>query len=103
VYHVAALPHEEGYYSWKDTPMGKQNAPFEGAYVVRPWGATSSAAPQVAALEALVRSFRPDLHAAAITRLIEQGADEIGGPGFHEETGYGRIIFLKTLELARKQ
>jgi subtilisin family serine protease len=100
---VVAAPHEEGYYSWKDTPMGKQKEPFEGAYTVTPWGATSSAAPQVAALAALVRSLRPDLRAAAVIRLIEQGADEIGGPGFHEETGYGRIDFLKTLELARKQ
>ena len=100
---VVAMPHEEGYYSWKDTPMGKQNAPFEGPFTVHPWGATSSAAPQVAALAALVRSLRPDLRAAAVIRLIEHGADEIGGPGFHEESGYGRINFRKTLELARKQ
>ena len=100
---VTAAPHEEGYYAWNDTPMGGQKVPFDGLYTVEPWGATSSAAPQVAALAALVRSLRPDLHAAAVIRLMEQGADEIGGPGFHEETGYGRINFRKTLELARKQ
>jgi membrane-anchored mycosin MYCP len=100
---VAASPHEEAYYSWKDTPMGAQNESFEGSYTVLPWGATSSAAPQVAALAALVRSLRPDLTATAVIHLIEQGADPIGGSGFHEETGYGRINFLKTLELARKQ
>jgi subtilisin family serine protease len=99
---VTAAPHEEAYYNWKDTPMGEQKVKFEGAYEIERWGATSSAAPQVAALAALVRSLRPDLKAAEVIRLIEQGADDIGAPGFDEETGYGRINFLKTLELARK-
>jgi hypothetical protein len=61
----------------------------------------ASAAPQVAALAARVRALRPDLKAADVIRLIEQGADDIGAPGFDEKTGYGRINFLKTLELAR--
>jgi membrane-anchored mycosin MYCP len=98
---VVAAPHEEAYYNWKDTPMGEQKADFEGLYSVRPWGATSCAAPQVAALAALVRTIRPDLKAAEVIRLIEEGADAIGSPGFHEETGYGRINYLRTLELAR--
>ena len=49
-----------------------------------------------------MRSLRPDLKASDVIHLIEQGADDIGAPGFDEETGYGRINFLKTLELARK-
>lgn len=98
---VVAAPHEEAYYNWKDTPMGEQKEKFEGLYSVLPWGATSSAAPQVAALAALVRTIRPDLKAGEVIRLIEQGAYAIGSPGFHEETGYGRINFLRTLELAR--
>lgn len=98
---VVAVPHEEAYYKWKDTPMGEQKAEFEGLYSVNPWGATSCAAPQVAALAALVRTIRPDLKAGEVIRLIEQGADAIGSPGFHEETGYGRINYLRTLELAR--
>ena len=81
--------------------MGEQKAEFEGLYSVRPWGATSCATPQVAALAALVRTIRPDLKAAEVIHLIEQGADAIGSPGFHEETGYGRINFLRTLEIAR--
>ena len=99
---VVANPHEEAYYKWKDTPMGEQSEKFEAAYSVLPWGATSSAAPQVSALAALVRTIRPDLKAAEVIHLIEQGADAIGTPGFHEETGYGRINFLRTLELAQK-
>jgi subtilisin family serine protease len=99
---VTASPHENAFYSWNDTPMGRQKVPMEGPYTVQPWGATSSAAPQVAALAALVRSLRPDLPAAAVVRLIEQGADPIGDPGFHEETGFGRINFRKTLEFAQK-
>ena len=98
---VVATPHEEAYYNWKDTPMGEQKAKFEGLYDVQQWGATSCAAPQVAALAALVRTIRPDLKAAEVIRLIEQGADDIGAPGFDEETGYGRINYLRTLELAR--
>jgi thermitase len=99
---VRSAPHEEAYYNWKDTPMGAQKAPFEGLYQVAEWGATSSAAPQVAALAALVRSIRPDLKSGEVIRLIEQGADDLGTPGFDEETGYGRINFLRTLEFAQK-
>jgi len=99
---VYAAPHEQAYYSWNDTPMGRQKTDFEAPYAVAPWGATSMAAPQVAALAALVRTIRPDLKAREIIRLIEQGADDIPPDGFDEETGYGRINFLKTLELARK-
>lgn len=99
---VLALPHEEAFYSWKDTPVGEQRTTFEGQYEVHRWGATSSAVPQVAALAALVRFLRPDLKASDIIRLIEQGADTVGSPGFHEDTGYGRINFLKTLKLARE-
>jgi len=98
---VVATPHEEAYYNWKDTPMGEEKDKFEGLYDVLPWGATSSAAPQVAALAALVRTIRPDLKAGEVIRLIERGADDIGAPGFDEETGYGRINYLRTLELAR--
>jgi len=98
---VVASPHEDSYYSWNDTPIGSQKEKFEAMYEVLPWGATSSATPEVAALAALVRSLRPDLHTKDVIRLIEQGADPIGDEGFHEETGYGRINFFKTLELAR--
>jgi len=99
---VVAAPHEDAYYNWKGTPMGAQKAPYKGAYQIRPWGATSCAAPQVAALAALVRTIRPDLKATEVIQLIEEGADPIGKPGFNEKTGYGRINFLRTLELAQK-
>ncbi len=56
---VVAAPHEEAYYNWKSTPMGSKKVPYRCAYQVRPWGATSCAAPQVAALAALVRTIRP--------------------------------------------
>jgi subtilisin family serine protease len=98
---VAAL-HEPAYYDWKDTPIGPQKAQFERAYEVLQWGGTSSAAPQAAALAALVRTIRPDLKASEVIRLIEQGVDDIGAPGFDEETGYGSLNFLRTLQLARE-
>ncbi len=99
---VVAAAHEQAYYNWKDTPMGPQKIPYEGPYQVLPWGATSCAAPQAAALAALVRTIRPDLKVAEVIHLIEEGADPAGTPGFHEKTGYGRINFLRTLELAKK-
>jgi len=99
---VVAVPHEEAYYNWSGTPMGAMKLPYQGPYEVQPWGATSCAAPQAAALAALVRTIRPDLKAAEVIDLIEQGADPIGAAGFNEKTGYGRINFLRTLELAQK-
>ena len=97
---VVADPHEGAYYSWKDTPMGPMKLRFAAPYEALPWGATSSAAPQVAALAALVRSLRPELKASAVRDLIERGADDIGAAGVDEETGHGRINFRRTLELA---
>ena len=35
---VLALPHEEAFYSWKDTPVGEQKTAFEGQYEVHRWG-----------------------------------------------------------------
>ena len=99
---VVAAPHEEAYYNWSGTPMCAMKLPYKGPCEVQPWGATSCAAPQVAALAALVRTIRPDLKAAEVIHLIEQGADPIDGPGFHEQTGCGRINFLRTLQLAQK-
>ena len=62
--------------------------------------ATSSAAPVISALAALVFSARPDLDAPIVVELIKQGCDDLGEPGFDVRTGHGRINFAKTVELA---
>jgi hypothetical protein len=54
----------------------------------------------VSALAALVFSARPDLDAATVVELIQQGCDDLGEPGVDSYTGYGRVNFAKTLQRA---
>jgi hypothetical protein len=51
----------------------------------------------------LVYSARPDLDAPTVVELIKQGCDDLDKPGFDVHTGYGRVNFAKTLELAIKR
>ncbi|MBU0638980.1 MAG: S8 family serine peptidase [Planctomycetes bacterium] len=96
-----ARPHEEAYYKIADTPAGKSEAEFGGRYETSPTGATSLATPIVTSLVALVRSLRPDLSAAEVVQVVQQGAVDLGEPGHDDLTAYGRVDYLKTLELAR--
>ncbi|MDR1841850.1 MAG: S8 family serine peptidase [Holophagales bacterium] len=60
---------------------------------------TSMAAPHVTGLAAYTLSFNPDLKPDQIKTYIETCADYIDGQtGFSEETGWGRINVLKTIE-----
>jgi subtilisin family serine protease len=97
---LVCTPHDPRVYDTKDGPMGPMKVPFRGARQVLPNGATSSAAPVVTALAALVRSARPDLDAKAVVELIRQGCDDLGEKGYDIHTGYGRVNFAKTLWLA---
>jgi len=63
-------------------------------------GGTSWAAPMATALVALIRSLRPDLDHKTVIRLVEQGADDIGDPGWDKYTGSGRLNFYNSLKLA---
>jgi len=65
-------------------------------------GGTSSAAPMVTALAALVCSIRPDLDHKQVIKIVEQGADDLGEPGWDMYTGYGRINFQNSLNLAKQ-
>lgn len=98
---VICMPHEERFYSRDDGPMGKTQDKFKGQYVVQRVSGTSFAAPAVTSLVALVRSLRPDLSAKETIQIIKLGADDIGKKGYDIHTGYGRINFLKTLEIAK--
>jgi len=101
-------PHEGRFSRCDDGPagpIGDTSVPEEDEarmYMTIPVGATSSAAPIVTSLVALVRTLRPDLDAKNVIQIIEQGADDIGKEGFDIYTGYGRVNFLKTLELAQR-
>ncbi len=93
-------PHDKRFYASVDGPMGPTHAEFEGAYRTAGKG-TSCAAPIVTALVALVRSIRPDLDARSVVEIVKRGCDDIGEPGFDIHTGYGRVNFAKTIDLAR--
>lgn len=64
-------------------------------------GGTSNAAPVASALAGLIRSLRPDLNCKEVIRIIEQGANDLGVPGWDEETGFGRINFARSLKIAQ--
>lgn len=52
---------------------------------------TSMAAPQVAAAAAMVWAKYPELKAHEIRNLLRQTAEDIGEPGWDENTGYGLL------------
>jgi subtilisin family serine protease len=97
---VVCVPHEERFYTSDDGPMGPTKLPFKRSHDVMSIGATSSAAPIVTSLVALMLSANPTLDAKSVVKLIEQGCDDIGDKGFNIYTGYGRVNFGKTLKLA---
>lgn len=98
---VVCVPHERRFYSCDDGPMGATKVPFKGSHDVLSIGATSSAAPIVTSLVALLFSARPELDAKSVVKIIQQGCDDIGEKGYDIHTGYGRVNFGKSLKLAR--
>jgi subtilisin family serine protease len=65
--------------------------PFPSAFRARPFGGTSAAAPQAAALAALCWSRHPDWSAARIRQALQSAAIDLNTPGPDYETGYGLI------------
>ncbi|WP_052339833.1 S8 family serine peptidase [Gorillibacterium massiliense] len=54
-------------------------------------GGTSLAAPQVAAVCAMVWALHPELTPAQIRDIIRRSAEDLGKPGWDPETGYGLL------------
>jgi subtilisin family serine protease len=96
---LVCSPHEQRMYNSADGPYGPTTTEFKGPHQILKIGATSSAAPIVSALAALVISARPDLDGPTVVELIKQGCDNLGARGFDVHTGYGRINFARTLQL----
>jgi len=64
---------------------------------------TSTAAPYVSGLAALVLSLQPWLTPGEVTALLEGNADDVNGadaPGWDRELGWGRVNARRTLESA---
>jgi subtilisin family serine protease len=65
--------------------------PFPSSWRDRPFAGTSAAAPQAAALAALLWSRYPDWTAARVSSALRQAARDLCEPGHDCETGYGVI------------
>jgi Subtilase family len=65
--------------------------PFPSLCRSRPFSGTSAAAPQAAALAALVWSRHPQWTAADVRETLRAAAEDLGPPGHDVETGFGLI------------
>lgn len=99
---LVCAPHEKRMYEAEDGPYGATKVPFNGAHDIRKNGATSSAAPIVSALVALMLSARPDLDAPTVVELIKKSCDPLGDRDFDDHTGFGRVNYAKAIQVALK-
>ena len=100
---LVCQPFDPRFYQSVDGPSGTENVPYKGIYTVLRYGATSSAAPIVSSLAALVYSIAPHLTASEVKQAIIGGCDDIGGEGFDIHTGHGRVNYGKTIATVRNR
>lgn len=60
---------------------------------------TSMATPLVSGLAGLLLSLDPDLNAEDVATLLQNGAEDLGAPGYDPYYGYGRINAQRSLSL----
>jgi subtilisin family serine protease len=65
--------------------------PFASTWRSKPFTGTSAAAPQAAALAALVLSRHPDWTPAQVREALRRAAVDLAPPGHDDETGYGQL------------
>jgi hypothetical protein len=63
--------------------------PFPSAWRPRPFAGTSAAAPQAAAMAAVLWSSRPRWKAERVRQTLSESTKDLGEPGHDCETGYG--------------
>ena len=88
--------HRQGYSAiGNNLPRPKPDlvavVPFPSTFRARPFGGTSAAAPQAAALAALCWSRHPDWSATRVRQAMQSAAIDLNTPGPDYETGYGLI------------
>jgi subtilisin family serine protease len=62
-----------------------------GFFSSNPFFGTSAAAPHVAAIAALLWSFKPALTSGQVVQTLTQPAVDLGAPGFDITFGFGRV------------
>jgi subtilisin family serine protease len=77
--------------SCKSKPDLVAPVPFPSAWRAKPFAGTSAAAPQAAALAALLWSRSPDWSADRVRTALRTSAKDLGPPGYDIETGFGLI------------
>jgi subtilisin family serine protease len=65
------------------------------------WQGTSFASPVVAGVAALVLAERPALSNSALVSLLEQNSDQVGGAGYSQYFGWGRINAYRAVSAAQ--
>lgn len=120
---VASTDYNDAHANWSNTgPQVDVAAPGERIlgcvptwYYAQEWGifdvdpyaygyGTSSSAPQVAGLAALIKSLKPDLGVMDIMNIIRYSSDDVNQdllPGVDDNIGYGRINIEKALRPIR--
>ncbi len=98
---LTCQPHDQRVYQTPDSPMGPTKVAFKGPHQLLPNGATSSAAPIVSALAALIYSVNPRLDAKSVVEIVKRGCDDVGEKGYDIYTGHGRVNFGRSVKLAR--
>jgi len=77
--------------SFKSKPDLVAPVPFTSSWRPQPFAGTSAAAPQAAAVAALLWSRSPDWTAEHVRTALRQSARDLGPPGYDPETGFGLI------------
>jgi subtilisin family serine protease len=93
---VSASGQREAYSSFGTNASPRKpelvaTVPFRSAWRERPFAGTSAAAPQAAALAALIWARHPDWTAKQVREELQRDAEQLGKKSPDVETGYGRI------------